>query len=254
VPASGLTPTFDAGGGVGWATRREELAGTVDPGALDDARWRKVHGEAREAVTVRRPLTYQPASVPSPRAVASVIEAMLDATRPAPSALASVALAIPWLASFAVAAVGVVALFAHAAPAYWKTHALGDSGLTVDMPYLVRESAPKEMARLGVVRLESGSRHRYEVTVWKMHTLDEDGVGDDAPAPSGATTGRVAVSSGSFRGEETLTVSGGRTCKQRVLHNARLLVKLEACAPQVEPEMDRFLTSLRDDARPKGSE
>jgi hypothetical protein len=80
------------------------------------------------------------------------------------------------------------------------------------------------------------------VSVWRMQMLDLD----DGDAPAEPEAGSVPVSSGSFHGEESLTFSGGRPCKKRVLHNDRFLVTLEACAPEVGPEMDRFVRSLRE--------
>jgi hypothetical protein len=227
---------------------RADFAGATDPSALDGVRWARLFGEARRLATPRRP---PPAGTrappPRPRLVARTMEVLLDAMQPTPSAGVAVGLVGLWGMGLVVTAVGMFAVFGRAAPTSWHTQSLGDTGLTVEMPYHPKATVPEWLydAR-GIVRLEAGFRHRYVVSVWAAGRTKMPP--EPAPAGPGGEADVVPVSSGRFRGDETRSASAERVCKARILHDDAFLVSLEACAPHEEPEMDRFLTSLREAA------
>jgi hypothetical protein len=173
------------------------------------------------------------------------MQAMLEAIRPAPGVGASLAMSAGWVFGVLIGAIGLLAFFAGAAPRYWHTYVLGDSGLSVEMPYRPVTNGPSALASGEVERLQAGSRHFYEVSVWKT-PLPGSAPGEETVPSQGTMTAPTAVTIGSFHGSEGLSVARGRTCKMRRLQNDRFLVMLAACAPRVEPEMDRFLLSLHE--------
>jgi Zn-dependent protease len=214
---------------------RAELAGVTDAKSLEGAQWSLVFGAAREAARNRN----RPAA---PAVVARTMEALLEAIKPAPSVLATLALCAAWVVAAVVAVAGTVVVVAHAPPSYWHAQPLGNSGLSVEMPYRPKSSAPVSLVDAeGVAHLESGSTHWFAASVWTtepgfIRLVDPPGVVERAP-----------VSSGALAGEELRYVNpGGRVCKRRVLLSDSLLVLLDTCAPTLEPEMDRFLGSLRE--------
>jgi Zn-dependent protease len=213
---------------------RADLAGVTDARSLDGPRWTQLFEAARRVAGSRRP--------PTPRMVARTMEAMVQALQPPPSAAATVALAATWLAGVGLGVVGTLVLVWHAPPQYWHTRELADTGLTVEMPYRPKTTSPPPIEHAqGIVQLESGSRHSFAVSVW---SIDEDYDGTLAQLPGAGE--RLPVSMGSFRGEEVRYAAGDRACKQRSLRSNRWLVVLQACAPRAEPEIDRFVRSLRE--------
>ena len=212
---------------------RADLTGLTDASTLDGREWSQLFGAARRLVTTR---TRQ-----APRVLARTMEALLQATQPAPSILTALALAGAWLTGVAIAALGTMTLFARTAPEYWHTHDLGSSGMSVEMPYRPELTGPEERdGAEGVVRLRSGSRYSFAVSVWRVVRKVERPLADPPALFSG-----VPVSSGTLRGYEFRYSASDRWCGRRELQNSGFYVELDACAPE-EAEVNRFLSSLRE--------
>jgi Zn-dependent protease len=212
---------------------RGELAGVTDARSLEGTQWSLAFGAARRAVRSNRP--------PTPAVAARTMEALLEAIKPAPSALATLGLGAAWAAAAVVAVVGTIVVVAHAPPTSWHTQQLAGSGLSVEMPYRPKSFASASLQNAqGVVHLEAGSTHWFAASVWTVEPAFL------ALADPPGTVGRTPVSSGTLLGEELRYSQAGKVCKRRVLQNGSLLVLLDTCAPTLEAEMDRFLGSLRE--------
>jgi len=218
------------------ASVRVEVSGVSEMGALQGPQWVALLAAARTVFPSSRS--------PPPKALAQTMEAMLESLKPTPSIEGSIVLAAGWLFGVVVAAIGVYGAFGRSTPSFWHPQDLGQTGLSVEMPYRPATTAPTGFGPgKPITRLESGTRHWFAVTAWAV----EPGRPSGTLADPADVVSRTDVAPGTFKGEEIAYRADGRSCKRRVLTNERFVVELEACAPEGdEAGNDRFVRSLRE--------
>ncbi len=216
---------------------RSDLAGVTELRAVGGRQWVLLLAAARRVAGPRRPATA--------RTLATTMRAMLDSLKEPPSVAASVGMACLWSFGGILALVGAVMLAGRSPmPQVWHAHDLADLGVSVEMPYTPKSTTPPAIEHASpLVRLESGVRHWFAVSAWRM---DPEGEAASPPDPPDVTA-RAPAAQGSFHGEELSYASSGKSCKRRVLRSATVLLVLEACAPPDQAaENDRFMRSLRE--------
>jgi hypothetical protein len=183
------------------------------------------------------------------------MEQVLDAASSPPSAAASVALGFVWLGGLVAVLVGALLVFAGAPPKYWHDTNVPGTRFVVSLPYKPASFTPSSVEGL---RAAGGigsktPRRNYEVLVWTRdgwpgsspNALEAVWVASrTAIAPRSSDAGEPVERAG-LRGRQAEFVQGNSVCKLRVLADATNVLALSACASTREPEMDRFLDSLR---------
>jgi len=223
---------------------RPALADAVRSPAPTDDQLRVLYGAARDVIG--------PRVRARPRLVAAVMDQLMETAKPAPGVAASLALTGAWLSAMLVTLFGLALFFGTAPRRFWHGHAIPGAGAVVSMPSRPEPIVPFAMVGWKpVAGLTSGTVHRYSALAWKR--------GDDANppsmkdiwasvrsvlAPASADPG-VLVEVEGLKGREAEIGLAGRVCKLRVLEGDECLFALSACAATREPEMDRFLDSLR---------
>jgi Zn-dependent protease len=227
---------------------RGRLPGDIDALSLDDEKGHALFVAARDVVGER--------SWERPRVVATAMENVLTAMRPAPGFGATAALLVAWAGGLVGAVGATLYVLVAGPPSHWETRSLTQAGFTVSMPYSPKSFVPADLdwdAR-GVEGLASATRRRtYEIAAWSIG--DEDGHDEIIDALSSVARGKddvdardrhpVPIQRAGLTGREEQLRFRGLICRVQMLAGEAHALRLSACATRLEPQMDQFFASLR---------
>lgn len=223
---------------------KDELSNARDARKLDDARGYSLYLAARDAA--------HPGNRSKPKVVSGLMDQILEATRPAPSALATIGLLTAWLAGFVLA---VVAFIANMKPAAMIDYPVPGGGFVVSMPAGAKVTSvePKDPSIRSIeeYNVESGKvAYGMHVEIMASSLPNEAHAAIVEPKLTQlASKMERPVESITQAGLEGRRVSWKETgdvhCRMTCLFDGARDITLVMCGPGAKAPIDDLLSSLR---------
>jgi Zn-dependent protease len=225
--------------------RRQDPAFRPDPDTLGDAHGRALFAAARKVL--RAPARDKASSL------AATMEAIVEAVKPAPRALATVGLMMLYGVGLLAGTFGIVMVASETGPARWKIYEQGD--WRADFPQIPLQFRPRTTAdgvveetwravvegtqRFTVMRSEGRKRTAADAERWM----------DEASRRLAGETGTALVGSRAIEvagvpGREFELASAGRVVRARLLTSGNRRYQVVASAPAWGENQRRFLDSF----------